>query len=89
MSGDDLYEGSFEHSGTGRDVDIWLERDPHTIGLSYLVLSVSGARVMSAVDTILGGQGLWNDIEALKHHLTKVQDAIAGRVADLIVKEES
>lgn len=84
----DLYEGTFEHSGTGRDVAIWLERDVHHIGPSQLLLSVNGAQILSAVDTVRGGHELWTDIETLKYHLIMVQDVINNRITGLMKKEK-
>lgn len=84
---EDLYVADFEHSMTGRDIPVWLERDFHMIhgpgsagiGLSYLILSVNGARVYSGIDTIDGRRAMIRDIGTLKDHLEKVRQVIVDR----------
>lgn len=80
-SGDeDLYVADFEHSITGRDIPVWLERDFHMIGVSYLILSVNGSQIYSGVDTVEGMEAMRRDLETLKHHIAMAQKALRERL---------
>jgi hypothetical protein len=82
-----IYEGEFEHGGSGRTVDIAVELERYDVGGGILILAFGGQQVMSSwPDTIEGGQTMIRDLETIKHKLTLAQRAINQHLGDKVVK---
>ena len=88
MSGDrTLYEGEFEHGGSGRTVDVAVELEHYEVGGGILLLTFNGQQAIGSwPDTIEGGQTMVRDLETIKHKLTLAQRAINQHLGDKVVK---
>jgi len=72
-----LYEGEFEHSGSGRTVSIDVDLEHYSVGGGILILSLNGHQITSSwPDTSEGRDAMVRDLETIKHKLALAQRAV-------------
>jgi hypothetical protein len=83
-----LYEGEFEHSGSGRTVTIDVDLEHYDVGGGILILSLNGCQAMSSwPDTVRGAQSMIKDLETIKQRLLMAQKAVHGHLDGLLVDQ--
>jgi hypothetical protein len=72
-----LYEGEFEHSGSGRTVSIDVDLEHYAAGGGILILSLGGQQIISSwPDTHEGRVAMERDLQTIKHLLAQAQRAV-------------